>query len=189
MNRYAAAAACALAVAAASAGAADYAIDPTHTFVSFELPHLGLSTQRVRFDRKEGSVRFDRAARSGSVEITIDMASVNSGVAALDGQLRGKDFFDVDQHPTARFVGRDFAFTGDRVGTVAGSLTMRGRTHPVSLQAVRFDCYPSPLFRREVCGGDFEAVLRRSLWGVGDGLPDAAPDEVRLRVQVEAIRQ
>ena len=66
---------------------------------------------------------------------------------------------------------------------------MCGRTHPVTLRAVRFNCYPNPIFMREVCGGDFEALVRRSLWGVGDGLPETAPDEVRLQVQVEAIRQ
>ena len=189
MNRLIAAAACAATLTAAQADGGNYAIDPTHTFVSVEVMHFGTSTQRVRFDRKEGAVQFDRASRSGRVEITIDMASVNSGVAPFDSHLRSKDVLDVAEHPTARFVGSRFSFTGDKVTEVAGTLTMRGRTHPVALKATRFNCYLNPIFKREVCGGDFEAVIQRSLWGVDHGLPAVAPDNVRLLVQVEAIKQ
>ena len=174
---------------AAPASANTYAIDPTHTFVNFEVMHFGTSTNRVRFDRKEGLVQFDRAARSGRVEITIDMASVNSGVASFDDQLRSKDILNVAAYPTARFVGSRFGFAGDNVTEVAGTLTMRGQTHPVALKATRFNCYLNPIFKREVCGGDFEAVIQRSLWGVDHGLPAVAPDNVRLVVQVEAIKQ
>jgi polyisoprenoid-binding protein YceI len=189
MNRLVAAAACAATLTAAQAEGGNYAIDPTHTFVSVEVMHFGTSTQRMRFDRKEGTVQFDRASRSGRVEITIDMASVNSGVAPFDGRLRSKDILNVAEYPTARFVGSRFTFAGDKVTEVAGTLTMRGRTHPVALKATRFNCYLNPIFKREVCGGDFESVIQRSLWGVDHGLPALAPDNVRLLVQVEAIKQ
>lgn len=184
-----AAAACAVALGAASADDGSHVLDPTHTFVHFELLHAGTTTLRVRFDRKAGVVQFDRAARSGRVEITIEMPSLSSGDAAFDALLRGKDLFDVASHPQAVFVGDRFVFAGDQVAEVAGSLTLRGRTHPVTLKAKRFNCYTNPLFRREVCGGDFEAMVRRSEWGLTHGLPALAPDEVRLVVQVEAIRR
>jgi polyisoprenoid-binding protein YceI len=173
---------------AADVQGAGYSIDPTHTFVSFELLHAGLSTVHVRFDRKQGSVEFDPAARSGRVDLTLQIDSVNSGVPAFDARLKDSEFFDVVQHPTARFVGERFVFAGDRVAEVSGLLTLRGVTQPVSFKAVRFNCYPSPLFRRRVCGGDFEAVLQRSQWGLG-ALPAAASDSVRLLVQIEAIQQ
>ena len=189
MNKLIVAAACAVMVTSAIADGGNYALDPTHTFVSFEVTHFGTSTNRVRFDRKEGMVQFDRAARSGRVEITIDMASVNSGVAPFDGHLRSKDILDVAAYPMARFMGSRFSFAGDKVTEVAGTLTMRGQTHPVALKATRFNCYLNPIFKREVCGGDFEAVIQRSLWGVDHGLPAVAPDNVRLLVQVEAIKQ
>ena len=189
MNRVIAAAACAAILTATHADGGNYAIDPTHTFVSFEVMHFGTSTNRVRFDRKEGLVQFDRAARSGRVEITIDMASVNSGVASFDDQLRSKDILNVAAYPTARFMGSRFSFAGDKITEVAGTLTMRGQTHPVALKTTRFNCYLNPIFKREVCGGDFEAVIQRSLWGVDHGLPAVAPDNVRLLVQVEAIKQ
>ena len=189
MNRLIAAAACAATLTAAQADGGNYAIDPTHTFVSVEVMHFGTSTQRVRFDRKEGRVQFDRTSRSGRVEITIDMASVNSGVAPFDSHLRSKDILDVAAYPMARFMGSRFSFAGDKVTEVAGTLTMRGKTHPVALKATRFNCYLNPIFKREVCGGDFETIIQRSQWGVNYGLPVIAPDNVRLLVQVEAIKQ
>jgi polyisoprenoid-binding protein YceI len=189
MNRLIAAAACAATLTVAQADGGNYAIDPTHTFVSVEVMHFGTSTQRVRFDRKEGLVQFDRASRSGRVEITIDMASVNSGVVPFDSHLRSKDILNVAEYPTARFVGSKLTFAGDKVTEVAGRLTMLGKTHPVTLKATRFNCYLNPIFKREVCGGDFETVIQRSLWGADYGLPVMAPDDVRLLVQVEAIKQ
>jgi len=189
MNRLITAAACAAALTAAHADGGSYAIDPTHTFVSFEVMHRGTSTHRARFDRKEGTVQFDRRARSGRVEISIDMNSINSGVPAFDSHLRSKDLLDVAAHPTARFVGDRFTFVEDSVTEVAGTLTLLGKSHPVTLKATRFNCYDNPIFRREVCGGDFETVIQRSQWGVNHGLPGIAPDQVRLVVQVEAIRQ
>jgi len=189
MHKRFVAVACTAMITAAQADGGNYAIDPTHTFVTFEVSHFGTSTNRVRFDKKEGTVHFDRAARKGRVEIVIDMASVNSGVAPFDGHLRSKDLLDVATHPTAKFVGDRFGFSGDKVTEVAGTLTLMGKTHPVTLKAKRFNCYPNPMFKREVCGGDFETVIQRSQWGVNYGLPAVAPDDVRLLVQVEAIKQ
>ncbi len=88
--------------AAVQAQAATYAIDPTHTFATFEINHFGASTNRGRFDKKEGTVQFDRAAKTGRIDITIDTTSINTGVAPFDKHLRSKDFFNTDEHPTAR---------------------------------------------------------------------------------------
>ena len=173
----------------AQAQAVTYTIDPTHTFASFEVDHMGTSTLRGRFDRKEGSVQFDRAARSGRVDITIDIRSVSTGVEPLNKHLLDEDFFDATKHPSARFVGDKFSFNGDKVSAVAGTLTLRGKTLPVTLQARQFNCYMNPMFKREVCGGDFETTLQRSQWGMSWGLNLGVPDSVRLLVQVEAIRQ
>ncbi len=166
-----------------------YSIDPTHTFAWFEVPHFDTSSVRARFDRKEGTVQLDRAARTGRAEITIDATSINSGVPAFDGHLKGKDFLNAAEHPSVKFVADQFGFAGDRLTEVTGTLTMAGRTVPVTLKASNFNCYTSPLFKREVCGGDFEATIQRSRWGMVYGLPNIAPDNVRLLIQVEAIRQ
>jgi polyisoprenoid-binding protein YceI len=175
--------------AGAQAEPATYAIDPTHTFVIYEIDHFGTSTNRGRFDKKEGTVQFDRAGRSGKVELTIDMTSVNTGVAPLDKHLQSKDFFNAAEHPTAKFVADRFTFDGDKVSEVAGTLTMLGQTRPVTLKANRFNCYQNPMLKREVCGGDFETTIQRSQWGMNWGLNMGFQDNVRLLVQVEAIKQ
>jgi polyisoprenoid-binding protein YceI len=184
-----AAAALAAALSSARGETATYVIDPTHTFVTWEAAHFGTSTSRGRFDRKQGTVQLDRAGRSGRVEITIDTRSINTGVPLLDAQLRGKDFFDSEANPTAVFVADRFRFEGDKVSEVTGSLTLLGKTLPITLRASHFNCYLSPLLARETCGGDFEATLQRSRWGMSEGLDRGLPDEVHLLVQVEAIRQ
>jgi polyisoprenoid-binding protein YceI len=172
----------------AQAQSATYTVDPTHTFVHFEVQHFGTSTTRGRFDRKDGTVQFDRAGKTGKVDITIDMASINTGIAPFDKHLTGPDFFDVARHPTARFVAEGLAFEGDKVKTVTGTLTLLGKTGPVVLTGSRFNCYDNPFFKRQVCGGDFETTIQRSQWGMNYGLP-GIPDAVKLVVQAEFIRQ
>ncbi|MEF7615319.1 YceI family protein [Aquincola sp. MAHUQ-54] len=174
---------------AAPAHANTYAIDPTHTFVTFEIDHFGTSTNRARFDKKEGSVSFDRAAKTGKVEITIDTTSVNSGTAPFDKHLQSKDILNAAEFPTAKFVADKFSFNGDKVTEVGGSLTLLGKTLPVTLKANKFNCYNSPMLKREVCGGDFETTIARSQFGVNYGLNYGFSDNVRLIVQVEAVKQ
>jgi len=170
------------------AQSATYSVDPTHTFVTFEALHFGTSTIRGRFDRKEGMVQFDRAGKSGKAEISIDLGSVSTGVGPLDGHLKSKDFFDATTNTSAKFVSEKFGFNGDKVSEVAGTLTMMGKTVPVTLKASNFNCYQSPMLKREVCGGDFETTITRSQWGIVYGLP-GIPDNIRLLIQIEAIRQ
>jgi polyisoprenoid-binding protein YceI len=183
-------AAAALAATALGAQATStYALDPTHTFVTFEIGHFGTSTNRGRFDKKAGSAQFDRAGRTGKLDVTIDTTSINTGVAPFDKHLQSKDFFNVAEHPTAKFVSEKFSFSGDKVSEVAGQLTLLGKTQPVTLKATNFNCYENPMLKREVCGGDFETTIQRSNFGMDWGLKMGFPDNVRLVVQVEAIKQ
>ena len=151
---------------AGTAQAATYAIEPTHTFVTFEIGHFGTSTNRGRFDKKEGTVQFDRAAKTGKVDITIDVASINTGTGPFNSHIKSAEILDAEKFPTARFVGDKFVFTGDKVSEVSGMFTLMGKTLPLTLKATQFNCYDSPMLKREVCGGDFEATLKRSAWGV-----------------------
>lgn len=171
------------------AQSATYAIDPTHTFATFEALHFATSTNRGRFSKNSGTVQFDRAGKTGKVELTIDMTAISTGVGPFDNHLKGADFFDVANHPTATFVGDKFVFNGNNVAEVSGNLTMRGKTAPVTLKAVRFNCFDHPMLKREVCGGDFETTIKRSLWGVNWGLTMGVPDDTRVVIQVEAIKQ
>ncbi len=179
----------ATAALAAQAQTATYAIDPTHTFATFEISHFGTSTNRGRFDKKSGTVQLDKAAKTGKVEITIETSSINSGTAAFDKHLQSKDFFNVAEFPTAKFVGDKFSFNGDKVSEIAGTLTLAGKTNPVTLKATNFNCYMNNMLKVEVCGGDFEATIVRSQYGVNWGLNFGFSDNVRLVVQAEAIKQ
>jgi len=172
-----------------SAQAASYAIDPAHTYVTFEISHFGTSTNRGRFDKKEGKVELDRAAKSGKVEITVDTGSINTGFAAFNKHLQSADLFDAEKHPTMKFVADKFTFIGDKVSEVSGSLTLLGKTNPLTLKATNFNCYDSPMLKREVCGGDFEGMLDRTQFGMNYGIDWGFPKNVRLVVQVEAVKQ
>ncbi|MFG6448735.1 YceI family protein [Roseateles sp. BYS180W] len=177
------------ALSLAQAQSVSYTIEPTHTFVTYEIAHFGTSTNRGRFDKKEGTVQLDRQAKTGRVDISFELASVNTGVPAMDKHLLNKDFFDAEKYPKARFVGEQFSFDGDKVTAVAGQLTLRDQTHPVTLTAQRFNCYRHPMFMKTVCGGDFEATIDRTLWGIDYGIKWGFPKDVKLVIQVEAVQQ
>jgi polyisoprenoid-binding protein YceI len=166
---------------------ATYVVDPTHTFVMYEVGHYGTTTNRGRFSTKDGSVKIDPSGTSGTVDITMDITTINSGVDALNRHLQSKDFFNVAAFPTARFVAHRIDFVGDKVASVPGALTLLGTTRPVTLRANRFNCYVSPVLTGQVCGGDFETTIRRSEFGMTWGLNFGFEDNVRLLVQIEAV--
>lgn len=183
------AAAATLATGIAQAEPANYAIDPTHTFVTFEISHFGATVNRARFDKKQGSVQLDKAAKSGKVEISFDTTSVNSGTPAFDKHLQSADLFDSAKHPTMKFVADKFVFNGDKVASVEGQLTLLGKTGPLTLKANQFNCYDSPMLKREVCGGDFETTIDRTAFGADYGVQYGFPKNVRIVAQIEAIKQ
>jgi polyisoprenoid-binding protein YceI len=173
----------------AIAAPANYSFDPTHTFVTFEIGHFGTTTNRGRFDKKEGTVQLDKAAKSGKVEISIDVTSINTGTAAFNNHLQSADLFDAAKYPTIKFVSDKFVFNGDKVSEVSGNLTLLGKTQPVTLKASQFNCYENPMLKREVCGGDFETTIDRTAFGMNYGVDWGFPKNVRLVIQVEAVKQ
>ena len=189
---FAAAMAAAFALSASvQAAPVTFKADPTHTFVTYETIHKGMSTNRGRFDKTEASITLDRAKKTGSVSVSIDPASVRTGVAALDDHLKGKDFFDVATYPEVTFKGDKFTFDAKgSVKTVAGELSMLGKTHPVVLTAERFACATNPVSKQEACGGDFRTTIKRDQWGMEYALkyPGMSPD-VHLLIQVEAAQE
>ena len=172
----------------ASAAPEAYAIDPAHTVVTFEILHANMSTHRGQFDAKEGTVVLDREARSGKVDVTIDTNTLSVASSVFQGSLKGDRFFNVALNPIARFVGDAFTFDADGLPSVAGTMTILGKSQPATLKATRFTCFVSPVNKREVCGGDFETTIQRSQFGLGL-LPNVSPDNVKLLIQVEAIKQ
>lgn len=171
-----------------AAAAPTYALDPTHSFVHWEVVHMGTSTVRGRFGGTNGSVQFDAKAQQIDIGITIDTSTVNTGVAPLDGMLRGASGFASTEFPRAFFTARSARWEGEVPREIRGEFTLRGVSQGLTLKAVRWNCGLNPLFRREVCGGDFEGEIVRSSFGITHSLPFVA-DKVKLLVQVEGIRQ
>jgi polyisoprenoid-binding protein YceI len=173
----------------ASPSTVTYNLDPTHTTVIFEIDHVNISTLRGRFDRKEGRVQLDREAQTGTVQVSIEAQSISTGVTTLDKTLTGEKLFNAAQFPHMNFESTKIEFDGEKVKAVHGQLTMLGQTHPLTLNALRFGCYMNPMLKREVCGGDFDATLDRTQWGMNFALNFGAPRLVHLLIQAEGIRQ
>jgi polyisoprenoid-binding protein YceI len=168
--------------------AESYTIDPTHTYPSFEVSHLGFSTQRGRFNRTSGKITLDLQAQTGSADILIDAGSVDTGLEILEERLRGPQFFNVAQYPSLSFKSDSFRFEGGRLVGVDGVLTLLGTSRPVSFAVTGYKCgaHLAAQFRF-ACGADAETTIRRSEFGVNGYLPFVG-DEVKLRIQVEALR-
>jgi polyisoprenoid-binding protein YceI len=172
----------------ACAAADTYQIEPNHTYPSFEADHMGISVWRGKFTKTSGTVVLDRAAKTGSVDITIDMNSIDFGHEKMNAHAKKPDIFDVAKYPTATFKGNTIRFNGDTPVAVDGDFTLHGTTRPLTLAINKFKCIQHPMLKREVCGADAHAIFQRSDFGVNAGLPNFSP-EVRLAIQVEAVKQ
>lgn len=176
-----------LLILSAPALAEDYTVDPRHTYPSFEVNHMGLSTQRGRFGATGGKITLDAAARTGAVLIEIDARSVSTGLPELEKHLRGEDFFNVEKHPRITFKSGSVEFDGEKPRAVHGELTMLGVTKPVTLAVSSFNCRIHPMNKRFVCGADASARIKRSEFGMTYAIP-AVSDDVDLSIQIEAFR-
>lgn len=176
-------------VGVARAEPAIYALDADHTYATFAIDHNGASVNRARFDEVAGSVRFDPVAKAGAVDLYVQVASVYSGSKGFDEHLLSPDLFDAARFPTLRFVSERLVFDGERLVEVPGQLTLLGRTHPVTLKARQFRCYPNQRAKTEACGGDFEAVIDRTQWGMNYLVDKGMPRNVRITATIEAFRQ
>ena len=165
-----------------------YTIDPQHTFPSFEADHMGMSHWRGKFNRSSGSVLLDKAEGKGSVEVEIDVASVDFGLDALNTAATGKELFDTAKYPKATYRGELADFVDGAPTRVRGQLTLHGVTRPVELRITRFKCMPHPLSKRDWCGADAEASFDRSQFGLDAGKDYGFDMTVALRIQVEATR-
>jgi polyisoprenoid-binding protein YceI len=175
--------------ASAFAAPETFNIDPTHTYPSFEADHFGgLSVWRGKFNKSSGSIVLDRAAKTGSVDITIDTASIDFGNDKLNKHVSSPDMFDVAKFPTATYKGK-LAFKGDMPATVEGELTLHGVTRPVTLTIDKFKCIMHPMYKKEVCGADATATFSRADFGIDYAVKMGFSPEVKLAIQVEAVHQ
>jgi len=165
-----------------------YVIDPNHTYPSIEFPHMGISVWRGKFDKTSGTIVIDRAAKTGSVDIVVDAASVNFGLDAMDDKAKSADFFDVAKYPTVTYKGA-LKFVGDEPKTIDGTITIRGVTKPLTLTINSSKCIQHPMLKKEVCGADAQGELNWSEFGMpmskyGEG----DMGKVTLHIQAEGSK-
>jgi polyisoprenoid-binding protein YceI len=160
-----------------------YPLDPLHTSVSFAIEHLGLSMIHGRFSKYSGKFAIDRSAKTGSVELVVQTASVDtndndkgSRPRSRDEHLRSADFFNAAEFPTMTYKSTHVVFAGDTPTVVEGNLTLLGVTKPVAITVERFRCNPATATAKERCGGSAAAKIKRSDFGMKRGIPSIGDD-------------
>jgi polyisoprenoid-binding protein YceI len=178
----------ALAAVVARAEPVTYQIDPAHTYPSFETDHFaGMSVWRGKFTHSSGTVVLDRDKGTGTVDITIDAASIDTGNPKLDEHVKSPEMFDVAKYPTATYKGKLTGFSNGVPTRVEGEFTLHGVTHPLVLTIRTFKCMPYP-DKKEHCGADVAGTFSRADYGISYGDKYGFNMEVRLAIQVEAVR-
>lgn len=166
-----------------------YNIDPEHTYPAFEADHMGgLSIWRGKIETTSGKVVLDRAAKTGTVDVTMDMKSINFGIARMNAVAVSPDIFDTAKFPTATFTGKLASFNGENPTEVQGNLTLHGVTKPVTLKLNSFMCKTNPISKKETCGADASATINREDFGVTLGKNIGFKMDVKLLISVEAIK-
>jgi polyisoprenoid-binding protein YceI len=186
MNRIVLASIATLLGASAFAAPVTYILDPAHTYPSFAADHKGgLSVWRGKFNATLGKVVYDKAAKSGSIDVTVDMNSIDFGMPKLNEHAKSAEIFDSAKYPTATYSGKFTKFNGDAPTEAQGTLTMHGVTKPVTLMINSFLCKPDPMSKKDVCGADASATFNRAEFGVSFGEKMGFKQDVTLQIQVE----
>lgn len=176
------------AAAPAFAAPETFIVDGTHTYPRFSYSHLGFSTQLSRFNNTSGKVVFDKAAKTGAVDIVIDTKSVDTGYATFDEHIQAEDFLDTAKYPTATFKSTKVNFKGDKPATVDGNLTIKGVTRPVTLTVTSFQAMQHPMLKKDAIGANAYTVIKRSEFNAGKYAPHVG-DDVRIDIALEAVKE
>lgn len=147
----------------------------------------GLSVWRGKFNKTSGQITLDKKAKSGTVDITVDIDSIDFGLDLMNTKAKTPELFDVTQFPTATYKGKLAAFKNGRPTQVWGDLTLKGITKPLKLNILSFKCMPHPMLKREICGADALANFQRDDFGMPIGKEWGFDMKVTLRIQVEAV--
>ncbi|GAA4016114.1 YceI family protein [Actimicrobium antarcticum] len=189
MKIFALAAVLSLVAASTFAAPANYNLDPSHTYPSFEADHFGgLSKWRGKISKSSGKVMLDREAKTGTLEVTMDMDTIDFGMKKMNQHATSAEMFNTEKFPTATYVGKFTRFDGDKPTEVEGQLTLHGVTKPVKLTINEFKCIMHPMLKREVCGADASASFNRADFGVDYGAAMGFKQDVKLAIQVEAVK-
>lgn len=163
-----------------------YNLDANHTFPRFSYSHFGLSTQLSRFNKTTGTLTLDKAAKTGAVDVVIDMKSVDTGSTLFNSHIQGEDFLDTAKFPTATFKSTKVVFDGDKPTSIEGNLTIKGVTKPVTLKVGNYLNMSHPMLKRDAIGADASVTVKRTEFNAGKYAPYVG-DDVTITIAVEAI--
>ena len=176
-----------LALFAAPLQADEYRIDPSHSFVTFTISHLGYSVLHGRFNTLNGAFDHDPAAPEKSrIHVEVATASVDTNHAERDKHLRGGDFLAVDTFPTATFESSAVTMRGES-GTLKGKLTLHGVTRDVTMPITHVGAGKDP-WGGYRSGWSGRLTIKRSDYGISYNLGPAAA-EMTLGLFIEGIRK
>jgi len=163
-----------------------YTADPAHTFPSFEISHGGdFTLTRGFFQKTSGRITLDRQAKTGSIEIVVDAASMTTGQQARDNIVRA-NWLKAEQFPQMIYRSKNLKFTGDVPTGAEGELSLAGVTRPASLAITSFKCRPHPVNKKPQCGADGTANIKRSDFGLN--AQSSVGDDIRILFQIEAYQ-
>ena len=167
-----------------------YEIDSSHTFPAFEADHMGgLSLWRGKINSTSGAIILDKDKETGSVNVIMDMSTIDFGHEGMNKHAKNSDMFDVEKYPEAVYKGNLTDFIDGAPTKVKGSLTLHGVTKPVDLDIKSFKCRLHPFKLKQVCGADAYGNIMRDDFGVDYAKRLGFKMEVALRIGVEAIKK
>jgi polyisoprenoid-binding protein YceI len=175
-----------LGTAAAIAAPVTYSVDSSHTFPRFSYSHLGYSTQLSSFGKTTGTVVLDAQAKTGAVDIVIDMTTVNTGSTDFNSHIQGEDFLDTAKFPKATFKSTKVVFEGDKPASIEGQLTIKGVTKAVTLTVTSFQAVPHPMMKVPALGANAFTTIKRTEFNAGKYAPYVG-DDVRIDIAIEAV--
>ena len=167
-----------------------YEIDPNHTFPAFEADHMGgLSLWRGKINSTSGEIVLDKKNKTGSVNVVMEMLSIDFGHDEMNKRAKSDDMFDIEEFPQASYEGKLINFQDGAPTKVEGELTLHGITKNVDLEIKAFKCRLHPFKLREVCGADLRGNIMRDDFGIKYGKMLGFKMGVALRIGVEAIKK
>lgn len=167
-----------------------YEFDKTHTHIAASWDHRGYSRQHIEFTNYDGVLQLDfENPAASTVEVTIDLANMGYWVGApendrFEKHLASSDLFDIEAFPTATFKATQFETENGEDGVMSGELTMKGQTHPITLDVHLNKRGTSR--GRNLAGFSAKGVVDRTLWGLGFGVPDI-PAEITISIEAELV--
>lgn len=172
---------------AIKAAPVNYTLDPNHTYVLWRINHLGFSNPSGKW-MAGGNLILDKDnPKNSQVKATIDLANIITGIPELDKHLKGKNFFDVAQFPTASFVSNKIDITGKTTAKVHGILTLHGLSKPITLNVTFNKAAVSPVSNKDTVGFSATTLLKRSDFGITTLIPEVS-DEVKINIETEAYK-